>query len=438
MRDLVTMTIVVAGCVAALRRPWIGVLLWAWLSLMNPHRLGWGFAYDAPLAAAAAIATFIGLLMTRERDSPLKGAPVGWFILFNVLITISWLAGLDPVGDFPQWDKVMKINLMLLVTLSLLRTKEHLIALAWVCALSLAILGVKGGVFTIVNGGNYKVWGPPGSFIEDNNEFALALVLTIPLLRFLQMQLASIAARHLMTLAMLLCAASALGSHSRGGLLAIVAMTLVLWWRGKSKFTNGLLLFGLGIAMIAFMPDSWSDRMNTIETYDQDNSALGRFSAWWNAWNVALHFPLGVGFFAARPELFTLYSPYGLTFGTPAAHSIYFQVLGNHGFPGLIVYLAMWISTFRITAIVRRDATGIPQAKWCHDLASMSQVALIGFAVGGAFLSLAYFDLPYYIMALMVLVRVWLQTRGWERESNAAKRGWRTIPGVATMQSRSH
>jgi len=189
MRDVLVVLLVFAGCVAALRRPWVGVMVWTWLSIMNPHRYAWGWAYDAPLAAVAAGATLAGLLLTRERESPFKGAPVIWLVLFMGWITLSWLFGLDAAGDYPQWSKVMKIDAMILVALMLLHSKRHTFALAWVAVGSLALLGAKGGFFTLITGGVYRVWGPPDSFIGDNNEFALAVVMTIPLLRFLQLQL---------------------------------------------------------------------------------------------------------------------------------------------------------------------------------------------------------------------------------------------------------
>ena len=69
MRDLLIVGIVLAGSLAAFRKPWIGVMLWVWLSIMNPHRYAWGIAYDAPLAAMAAASTLLGLLLTRERAS---------------------------------------------------------------------------------------------------------------------------------------------------------------------------------------------------------------------------------------------------------------------------------------------------------------------------------------------------------------------------------
>jgi putative inorganic carbon (HCO3(-)) transporter len=345
-------------------------------------------------------------------------------------VTLSWLAGLDVAGDYEQWKKVMKIDVMLLVALMLLHSKQHIFALMWVCAGSLALLGIKGGIFTLTSGGNFHVWGPPGSFIADNNEFALALVTTIPLLRFLQLHIQHWLGRLGLTVAMLLCAAAALGSQSRGALLAISAMALTMWWRSKSKLSMGVLLVAAAVLLVAFMPDQWSARMATINTYGEDRSAMGRISAWWNAWNLAWHYPAGVGFNAATPELFARFSPYPDV--VLAAHSIYFQVLGNHGFVGLGLFLGIWFSTWRVAGWLRTQKDLVPEAKWTADLGAMCQVSLVGYLVGGAFLSLSYFDLPYNIMVLVVLTRIWAEKQGWQSEPAYAP-GWKTIPGLARL-----
>lgn len=429
MRDILIVAIVMAGSLAALRRPWIGVMLWTWLSIMNPHRYAWSLAYSAPLAAIAAASVVLGLLMTKERESPFKASPVNWFVLFMVWITMSWLAGLDPADDYAQWKKVMKIDVMIVVSLMLLHSKQHIFALMWVCAGSLALLGIKGGVFTLTSGGDFHVWGPPDSFIEDNNEFGLALVMTIPLLRFLQLQLQNGWARHAMTAAMVLCAAAALGTQSRGALLAISAMTFYFWWNGENKLRTGLLILMIAIPLIAFMPDSWNSRMATIGSYGEDVSAMGRISAWWSAWNSAWHYPFGVGFNSARQELFDLYSPYHDV--ARAAHSIYFQVLGNHGFGGLFLFLGVFVPTWRSAGWLRRQKFRTPEALWCNQLGAMCQVSLAGYAVGGAFLSLSYFDLPYNIMVMVVLTRIWAEKKAWQIEPEYAP-SWKTIPGLAT------
>ena len=429
MRDILVIAIVMVGAIAALRRPWIGIMLWTWLSIMNPHRYTWGLAYSAPLAAIAAASVVLGLLMTKDRESPFKASPVTWMVIFMVWITLSWLAGIDPAGDYEQWKKVMKIDVMIVLSLMLLHSKQHIIALMWVCAGSIAMLGIKGGLFTFTLGGNFRVWGPPGSFIADNNEFALALVMTIPLLRFLQFQLHNKLGRHAMTVAMVLCAAGALGSQSRGALLAISAMGIYFWWHGKNKLQVGIMLVLVAVPLVMFMPDTWSSRMATIGTYDEDGSAMGRISAWWSAWNSAFHYPFGVGFDSARTELFALYSPYGPD--PLAAHSIYFQVLGNHGFVGLFLFIGVFVSTWRSAGWLRAQKFSSPDKQWCSDLGTFCQVSLAGYAVGGAFLSLSYFDLPYNVMVMVVLTRVWVEKQSWLTEPTYPS-GWKTIPGLAT------
>ena len=429
MRDILIIAIVMAGALAALRRPWIGIMLWTWLSIMNPHRYAWGLAYDAPLAAIAAASVVLGLLMTKDRDSPFKASPVTWMVIFMVWISLSWLAGIDPAGDYEQWKKVMKIDIFIVLSLVLLHSKQHIFALMWVCAGSLALLGVKGGIFTLASGGNFRVWGPPGSFIGDNNEFALALVMTVPLLRFMQLQLKNVWARHGMTAAMVLCVAAAVGSQSRGALLAISAMGIYFWWYGKNKLGIGLLMLIIAVLLVMFMPESWSIRMSSIGEYQDDASAMGRISAWWSAWNSAFHYPFGVGFNSARAELFALYSPYG---GRPlAAHSIYFQVLGNHGFVGLFLFMGLFVATWRSAGWLRTQKFVSLDANWCNDLGTFCQVSLAGYAVGGAFLSLAYFDLPYNIMVMVVLTRIWVEKQSWLTEPTYPS-GWKTIPGLAT------
>lgn len=423
MRDLLIVSIVLAGSLAALRLPWIGILTWVWLSLMNPHRYSFGFAYDAPLAALAAAATVVGLIVTPDKTSPVGSAAGRLLVLFTIWITLSWLFGLDREGDYDQWKKVMKVFFMTFVALSLFAKRRQIIALAWVTTMSLAILGVKGGVFTVLTGGSNRVWGPPGTFIEDNNEFALALIMTVPLVAFVRTQCASRLMKLLMSVVMLLCGAAALGSYSRGALLASGAMLVLLWWRGDNKVRNAVLLSAVAVLLVAFMPENWSQRMSTIETYEQDASALGRLSAWWTAFGIAKDYPFGVGFEIARPELVAKYSPYPER--VHAAHSIYFLVLGNHGFVGLLLYLLLGASAWLAASRIRAATAKVPEAQWCWNLAGMCQVSMAAFAVGGAFLSLSYFDLPYYVMALIVVTERWVRAQGWIKEptTDAPPRG---------------
>ena len=229
---------------------------------------------------------------------------------------------------------------------------------------------------------------------------------------------------------MLLCTVAALGSHSRGALLAIGAMATVLWWRSPGKLKYGLIIAVVGIVALAFMPETWMTRMTSISEYKADASALGRINAWWMAWNLASDRFLGGGFEIYTPEIFSLYAPDSLDLHQ--AHSIYFQVLGEHGFVGLFLFLLLWGMVWRQAGKLRKEGLAQPETHWISYLGSMCQVSLAGYAVGGAFLSLAYFDLPYNLLLLVVLSRRWLDRKAWIEEASAQERTLRSAPTPGT------
>lgn len=401
MRDLLVTAMVFGVLPFIFKRPWIGILLWSWLGYMNPHRQTWGFAYDFPFAMITAIVTITAFVFSKEKkDMPWTRETVVLLLFIFWMLITTFFAFYTDVA-WMQWNKVWKIQLMTFLVAMLIKDRHQLHWMIWVIALSLGYYGVKGGIFTILTGGAHRVWGPAGTFIGGNNEIALALVMTIPLIRYLHLQAERQWVRWGLASAMVLSAVSAMGSQSRGALLAMLAMAFFLWTKSRSKMVTGVyMLIGLGI-VAAVMPQSWYDRMDTIKTYEEDPSALGRINAWNMAFNLASDRVMGGGFETFRAPTFHLYAPEPLR--VHDAHSVYFEVMGEHGFIGLGLFLLMGIFTwFRAQQVIRlckKDA----ERKWASDLASMAQVSLVGYAVGGAFLGLAYFDLPYHLMIIVVL-----------------------------------
>ena len=403
MRDILLVLIVAVFVIVALFRPWIGIIAWTILSIMNPHRYAWR-VQDWPLAAAVAIATLIGLAITRDRRDWSLSAPAGALLAFMAWMCITLPFSFSVADSLDMWTRVMKIDLMILVAMVAITTRKQLMTLAWTLAISIGVFGIKGGLFTLLHGGAFRVWGPPGSFIEGNNELALAAVITIPLMRFLQLQARSTVLKLGLAAAMLLCAASALGSQSRGALLAIVAMaSALLFLGGGRRLWLGVALLVVGAALVEFMPYAWDLRMATIAEYQQDASAMGRINAWWMAFNLAKDRFFGGGYSVYNPTTFARYAPNPLD--VHAAHSIYFQVLGEHGFIGLALFIALWITVWRWAGWLRRNGRATPDTSWVADLGALTQVSLVGYAVGGTFLSLAYFDLPYNLLVLVVVAR---------------------------------
>src|SRR5690348_5805230 len=154
MRSILVAGIVFALLPVILFKPYIGVLVWSWLSYMNPHRLTYGFAYDFPFAYIVALVTMAGAVFAGQ----LRRVP------FIAWMAVTTAFALYPAEALVQLERVAKIQLMTFVTIMLMYTRQRLQALVWVIVLSLGWFGVKGGIFTILTAGEYRVWGPPGSY----------------------------------------------------------------------------------------------------------------------------------------------------------------------------------------------------------------------------------------------------------------------------------
>jgi putative inorganic carbon (HCO3(-)) transporter len=193
-----------------------------------------------------------------------------------------------------------------------------------------------------------------------------------------------------------------------------------MWLKSNQKVVLGL--FGIILALVALplMPGKWFERMNTIQTYEEDSSAMGRINAWGFAINLAKDHPItGGGFATFTPDLFKIYAPFPEDFHD--AHSIYFELLAEQGYVGLVLFLMIGFLAFKQCHYITSKCKGNYNLRWAANLAPMLQVSLIGYGVGGAFLGLAYFDLPYHLVALIVVTRSIIQRDINETDSHSRK-----------------
>ncbi len=399
--------IVLGGLPFVFTNPQIGVLLWSWLGYMNPHRLGWGFAYNFPFAAVVGAITIVALFVSRKQLVFSWPPIIRWLIFLNIWFLITTIFSLQPEDSWPQWQKVAKIQLVIFITLWVMGTKERIHSLIWVIALSIGFYGIKGGIFTLTSGGGDHVLGPAGSFISGNTEIGLALVMILPLIWYLYLNTAQTWIRAGLILALLLIPVAIFGTQSRGALLAIAAISFFIWLKSRKKLVPLIIILLMMPLLLIFMPQQWHDRMSTIVDHQEDSSAQGRFQAWRFAYEMAVARPLtGGGFESFNAENYERFSPGLVGAGTGKyhdVHSIYFEILGEHGFIGLAIFLILGFFTWKTAArIMFLTKTSHPD-KWAYDLAAMIQVSFVGYAVGGAFLGLAYFDLGYHLLVILVL-----------------------------------
>ncbi|WP_116364731.1 putative O-glycosylation ligase, exosortase A system-associated [Parahaliea mediterranea] len=419
IRDLLVTALVFGSLPLILWRPYIGILVWSWLSYMNPHRLTYGFAYNMPFAQIVALTLLVALLFSSEKKSfPLTGTTAVW-LLFVIWMCLTTALAVYPDAAMIQLTKVLKIQLVALLTLVLINDRKKLDHLIIAIVFSIGFFSVKGGVFTILTGGAFRVWGPTGSFIEENNSLAVAVLMIIPLMVYLhRLYGGNRKLKWLLGAAIGLSTIAAIGSQSRGALVSILAVAGFYWWKSSSKIVTGPAVVLGAVLFLTFMPDSWHQRMQSIKNYEQDDSAMQRLNSWEYSVNVANDSVVGAGFSSWTREMFERYAP------RPewvfVAHSIYFAPLADHGWPGLLMFLlVLWLTWRSLSVVIANRAS-----TWSDDdvfLAKMLQVSLVAYLSGGAFLSLTYFDLPWHIVAMGVILRALGQGKSLRAEGPAAQ-----------------
>jgi O-antigen ligase len=211
-----------------------------------------------------------------------------------------------------------------------------------------------------------------------------------------------------------------IGEAARTGLVCAAWLAVLMFRSAKRRFLYaGLGALGLALA-VPFLPQSYLARMNTIENHSEDQSASTRVAVWmWTLDYVKTH-PLGGGFDAYRSNSFTYRMPQ--VSGSPgnqqvtykivtdkarAYHSSYFEMLGEQGWPGLILWL--WLQLLgvwqmeRIRWRFKRTEEGT--ASWQWGLATALQQAQLVYLLGAAFVGIAY--LPYSFMLIGLQCGLW-------------------------------
>ena len=407
MRNLLVYLIFFGTVPATFIRPHIGILVWAWISYMNPHHQVWiASAYYFRFGLLCGVVTLLAWIISPEPKRFPRGAVPFLMVALMIWMSVTTIFAAQPEESMVWWERTTKILLMALATLVLMQNRERIHALVWVIAVSVGYYGVKGAFWFFTSAGGGWVFGPGGSFIADNTSLALALIMIIPLLRYLQTISAILWVRCGLAMAGLLCVVSIIGSYSRGAFLAASAMILMLVMRSRRRLLLGALAIGVAMAVGLYAPERWVERMQSIANFQEDASAMGRLQAWEFAINLALDRPFVGGGFRAfdDPNLWSRFAPGG---SIPRAyHSIYFQMLGDHGFVGLGIFLLLGLAGWAAVRRVIRSTRDRPDLRWANELARMIQVSVAGFAVGGAFLSLAGFDLYYHLLVIAFLLQV--------------------------------
>jgi probable O-glycosylation ligase (exosortase A-associated) len=405
MRDFALLAMVLALCWLALLRPWLGVLGLAVLGYMQPHGYAAGFMRQAPVFMVLFGVTVLGALYHTWKDKAWAALPWRLLLAWQVLGLLAlwlWFAVSSHFAVMPweAWEKylkVLKILPPLLLTVLLIDTREKLLTLLATIALCILLPALKGGYWAVMSGFQDRVYGPPGSPWHENNAFAVAVCMAIPLLVLWWRETHDKGVRLALLGGIALCYGSVLSSWSRGGMLALGAVTLLLVWHSKRKLLAVPLLLLLGALLFVQLPEQWFGRMETITAHQADESAQSRLAVWRIGFDLAMQRPITGGGFNAWPVVSLA------TGGSLDWHSSYVKLLAEHGFVGLGLWASLMLATLTGLGYLawkyRRGGSA-----WVGDYGAMLQASLLAYLVGGITLGIPYWELPYHLIVVAVLL----------------------------------
>jgi putative inorganic carbon (hco3(-)) transporter len=416
MRDIIVLLFTLVSALFAFIEPWIGVLALAIFGYLNPHTYAWGFSRTLPVYQAVFIFAFLGLMKAKDRQPFPWTRETGLFVILLIYFTITTVLSPDyPSEAHAQWLKVMKIYAGIFPTLWLITSRNRLRWLMIAIAGSFGLLGLKGGIFSLVTGFHYRVYGPAATFYNGNNEIGLALCITLPLLLLCAKEVNSKLVKMLFYGSFVFSICAIISTWSRGGFLALCAVLAAIILTGKRKWLSiPFLAIGIYI-LIPMLPQQWFNRMQTISTYEKDGSAMGRIDSWEFAVDRAVKSPLTGGGFASFTD-------------RTDSHSAYFQILAHHGFVALGLWLSLLLGTMIALGRVRRKAILVDSTAWIGPYARAVQIALLGYAVGSAFLGTAYWDIFYHLAAVCALLKVQLVNAKAVQENTESNEGFSAVP----------
>jgi len=409
VRDVLVTLIVLGALPYCFRRPLVGLLFFSVLAYMRLQDLAWGFARTQRWSFYVAIITAAGWLAARERRPPVMEVRTWIMVVLTVLVGAGlFFARGETAVDPARYVEYVKIMFIAIFTTAVIRTREHLRMLVWVVAMCFAFYGVKSGVAGIVKLGNVYIKRGPGGMLEDNNDFALALAMSIPLLVHLGTSERREILRKGLFLMIPLTIITVVLTRSRGGTVAMGVMAAVLVWRSHNRLI-GLSLGALVVgSVIALAPGEYIERIRSIKDYETEGSAAGRLKAWKVAGRMVADNPItGVGFRRFQMNYLDYEpnpSPDQLAGeGTIVAHNSYLQIWAECGTPAFMLYLSLlFLSLFDIWRI-RRLAKARYHSSWILSYCTMFEAVLATFMVGSVFLNRAHFDLIYHYVAIILV-----------------------------------
>jgi probable O-glycosylation ligase (exosortase A-associated) len=393
--------------------PFVLSLGYIWVSVFRPQQIAYILLPSIPVSMIMGALAFGAYLLMDRRAPPRLNLTLiltllwgGWITLTTIFLAVA------PEPAWEKWDWAVKNVLFSAFIPFVIRSRVQIEAFLQVYLFGLAIHILPTGLKTMISGGGYGrelglVGGNTG--FGEGSTLATASIMMIPVIIWLmkynvlmpRMKLVRLMYMGLAVVAL----ACTVGTYSRTGLIGMVVVGGVMWFRSQQKVLFSLVILA-GMALVGVIAsEKWEERVSTIKD-TSENSTLGRILVWqWTLRYVASN-PLGGGFDSYRISEITMPSADGVGEGEviigKAFHNSYIEALGEHGYPGLALFLGLILCSvvsLQRTAAWAKRTEGMT---WLRDLAIALQTALVTLVACGMFIGIAFQPMYYYIFALSV------------------------------------
>lgn len=395
--------------VASFRLPYLGVVGYYWLAFNFPIS-SIPIAPGIPWLQIIVASMLIGLVTAKKEITYTLPRPMGFLIVFwfwtciTTMFAINITRALTLLFDFTQ------ILVVSMIAVFQINSQEKIKTLVLAFILALIPHSTEVGIVGILAQSAKTGYGLRDSFFNSENQMARIVIIIIPFLYFCFIHFKNQWMRWGALGALALNVLSLITTGSRGGFVAFAAMCIVYWLISRKKLR--LVVLGtVGIlALFAALPearrDAWLNRMDTIESRDEDGSYNERLRAWAWAVDLANSKPLVGGGFGAFSTFVDVRS--NGTIAQREAHSNYFELIGTQGYAGLGLYLLLGGVTLITAFQTARKARWHPEMFWARDLMYATQVALVGYFVGGLTITHAFWQPYYFLIVLVAATKRWV------------------------------
>ncbi len=416
MRDLTLALFWLMAVPMTFINPAAGIVFWVWDALLSPTELAYSFMQGIETNKLIAVATLLSFVLAQRRRAIFFDRTAAILVAITILATGSYIFALVRNGLLDDlYIKLLKEMVLAFAVMYLITTKEWMYVILLSASAALGFMGVKEGLIALLTAGGHHIVGMRA--VGDNNQLAAALVSIIPLMLALWRCTPSRATRSGFLGAIFLTVVTVIMTYSRGGFVGLIVLAL-LFLKGSRHRVVSLAVLGLAaIAMLNFAPSEWFHRVDTIQDASSDNSFMGRVVAWKISWLIAVDNPIfGGGMHAVQMQpVWTYFSQYlGQLDWIPtppadltphAAHSVYFEILGDLGFTGLLFWLIMFGIALSNCKVARRAAISSKSMPWMIEFSDGIRSSLICYMVTGAALSIGYYELLFILVALSACCR---------------------------------